>query len=84
MYDWKGRYIEQDDPPEPTQPHCPDCGAFLSWKPAGTHPCLVYADYVYDNQGEITGIANAEYEDVEYWQCKKCGRSHNVEAVPAR
>ena len=85
MDDWKGRFIEEDDPPEPTQPHCPDCGAFLSWKPAGLTPRLVYADIqqVFNEQGDVIDVIvrSEEWEDVEYWRCKKCGKSHSVEVV---
>lgn len=79
--DVRSFYEEQDDPPEPAQPRCPRCKAFLPWQPTGTTKRMVGADHVYDAEGNVIGLTNEQWEEVEVWDCKACGDFHEWEEV---
>jgi hypothetical protein len=84
MYDWKGRWIEEDDDAPTLRRHCITCGAFLPTRPEETAKAIPSEwATAYDEQGEIIAITilNVQKETEWTWDCKKCGREHDSDEM---
>jgi hypothetical protein len=86
MYDWKGQWVEEDEPEPYCQPRC-RCGALLSWQPNQVIERRIPKDWTetYNAEGDITSytILAESVEQVDIWLCKRCNRENEAdEAYP--
>jgi len=73
------------DKPHLNRLHCLKCGSFLTAKPTGVGKRIARADYHYEryqtDTDESLVVDKVEYEDVMYWECKRCKHKITLEDI---